>query len=258
MPIYVQRSFRLKTLGLISVQLTVVFAMMLLVHALVRRNFDTASEEGQMLFYGLGAVTLFLILWLHFLKDNYPVNYILLVLTTLLVGLFWGLTPFVFGSHLHFQVIGILVIAMMVSTIAAGLLTKEKADPWRILLVSQFVGWLAGASADALVVTYLGISTAAWTTVAVAISLTLLIGVLLLDAGHLLVKCNPDDFMRVIVAMDSALLVVSMPIFVLSCCLLHASPPDLNDDGPAEAAGAPDAAAGTAGAPAAVVIVEGP
>jgi len=236
-------------LGLISVQLAVVFAMMLLVHVLVRSHFSTASEEGQMLFYGLGAVTLFLILWLHFLKDNYPINYVLLVFTTLLVGLFWGLTPFMFGYHLHFQVIGILVVAMMVSTIAAGLLTREKADPWRVLLVSQFVGWLAGSFADVFVMTYLGMSTVAWTMVAVMIALTLLIGVLLLDAGHLLVKCNPDDFMRVVVAMDSALLVVSMPIFVLSCCLLHASPADFDPDGPnGEAAGA-GAAAGAAALP---------
>lgn len=239
LPLYVQRNFRLKTFGLITVQLALVFGEMALVHWLFRHKlgFETAAEGGQMLFYALGALTLFVILWLHFLKDWYPVNYVLLLITTVLVGLFWGLSPITIGGqYLHFQVIGILVVAMAVSTGASALLTTEKVSPWHTIMASHLLGWAVGASADVVIVMHFGLSSLTWTIVAVVLTLFLLTGVLLLDAGSLLVKCNPDDFMRVIVAMDSALLVVSMPVFVLSCCLLHSTPVDELAGGAPEAA----------------------
>merc|ERR1712087_448620 len=171
----------------------------------------------------------FLLVGLHFMKDLYPLNYALLGLTTLLVGVFWGLNPIDFGAWLHFQVIGILMIAMIVSTVLAAVLTTEKVRPWQGLLVSHLAGWSVGATIDVVIVLHFGLSSLAWAMTAVVATLVLLVGVLLLDSGQLLVRGNPDDFLTVIITMDSALLVVSMPIFVLSCCLLHASPAEAPD-----------------------------
>eukprot|EP00913_Durusdinium_trenchii_P031166 g29183.t1 len=50
----------------------------------------------------------------------------------------------------------------------------------------------------------------------------LLICILLVDVGKLLDRCRPDDFMAVLVAMNSTLMVVvSIPFFVLTFCFLH-------------------------------------
>ncbi|CAE8622483.1 unnamed protein product, partial [Polarella glacialis] len=70
----------------------------------------------------------------------------------------------------------------------------------------------------------------------IGFSLLLLI-ILMLDAGKYLIRCRPDDFMRVVVAMNSTMIVVvSIPFFVISFCFLHSTDTVMDE----EEAGAED------------------
>jgi len=223
LPLYVQRNFRLKTFGLIGCQLLVVFGLTVMVDTFLSTQFVT--PHAQFMFYILGLFAMGGILSLHFARDSYPLNYLLLLVVTLLVGVFWGTTRLAFDTWLHFQVIGVLCITTFVAAVASAIMTTQKMEPWSLLFASLLPGWVISTVADFIIVSllpaHLGISLAS-ALVATSLAFLLMMAVLILDVGVLLVKCNPDDFMRVIISMDSALLVVvSMPIFILSCCLLH-------------------------------------
>jgi len=204
LPLYVQRMFRVKAFGLLSIQLTCIFVEMLLVEAFLRdllMKYNNLLEQD--VFFLTGMATIVLSSLLHYAGSRFPLNYILLLAMTLVVGVFWGTSPHL-PDHLHFQLMGILTV------LAAG----------ATLLISLTLGWITGCIADLVVVQTFSLSSPLMTWSAMLVTLLVLALVLMLDAGRMLTHCNPDDFARVIVVMDSALLLVSLPIFLLACCFL--------------------------------------
>lgn len=227
MPLYVQRTFRVKAFGLLSAQLVCVFAEMALVEWAVKPQLCPWESFGKSVFYLVGGLTLGLVICLHHVRDWYPANYLLILGTTLSVGVFWGLSPMSSFSHWHYQLVGMLAVTMGVGAAMAGLLTRRGLDPRLVSVLCLLTGWVVASGLDLLVTQYGGTGSLDSVWVAMLTTFTLLSMVLMLDAGLLLVKCNPDDFARVIVMMDSALLVITMPVFVLSCCLLRSESEEL-------------------------------
>jgi len=220
LPNYVQRNFRIKTFGLLAIQFALVFGLMSLVEP-VPHLLQLSKFLIRFMFVVLGVVAVLTLSVLYFYRNSYPMNYLLLLLVTVLVGLYWGLAFTMFTERLHFQVIGISGIAVCVATMASGCLTRcRRLSGFSVVAGSLGLGWLAGSLGNLYVTLQVG-TPLLWAVAASVISLGLL-GWLLVDVGKELVRCNPDDFMRVIVAMDSTLLVVvSIPFFLISACILH-------------------------------------
>jgi FtsH-binding integral membrane protein len=249
LPSYVQSSFRVKTFGLLSAQLAIVLVVMVLVDIVTPSGRPWRVSFGSRLtFWVVCMATLAVLLGLHFMRDVYPANYVLLAIVTLLQGLSWGLSFSILPEQLHFQLMGTLFVAVLVTTFASAALSQTalRKKPWTLIASALLVGWVVGTAADIAVAALISDISMTWAIIAAAIAFGLLL-VLLGDAGRLLVRCDPDDVMKVIVAMDSALLVVvSIPIFIVSECCLHA------EDWAAAEAGveaAPEEEAGAGGAP---------
>lgn len=216
----------MKTFGLMGVQLIFVLALSVVIDYLklwdiVRPILGETFSE--VIFYFIGALNLTCILALQGFKDRYPLNYLLLALTTVMSGMFWGLTRGVTDFTLHFQILAILGFTMcgaaVISTILADLETKMTNS--RILLASLMPSWLMASVINAILSESIFHLKVIEVVGSIGFSL-LLICILLVDVGKLLVRCRPDDFMSVIVAMNSALMVVvSIPFFVLTFCFLH-------------------------------------
>ncbi|CAL1135990.1 unnamed protein product [Cladocopium goreaui] len=163
------------------------------------------------------------ILALRGFKDRYPFNYLLLALTTVMSGTFWGLTRGLTDFTFHFQILAILAFTMcgaaVISSILADLETKMTGS--RILVASVMPAWLVASVINAILTEMIFRLKVMEVVGAIGFSL-LLICILLVDVGKLLVRCRPDDFMSVIVAMNSTLMVVvSIPFFFLTFCFLH-------------------------------------
>eukprot|EP00931_Biecheleriopsis_adriatica_P059490 TRINITY_DN35605_c0_g1_i2.p1 TRINITY_DN35605_c0_g1~~TRINITY_DN35605_c0_g1_i2.p1 ORF type:complete len:354 (-),score=59.27 TRINITY_DN35605_c0_g1_i2:134-1054(-) len=229
MPRYLERRFRLKTLGLMALQLACVFGIMVLIDhfgvwELIRLNLATVFQE-QILFYCLGFIDLVCVMVMYCLKDTFPWNYMMLAVTTIVSGVFWGLTRIVVVTTLHFQIVGILTCTMLVGAALSWVLEKQECQQLssiRVVLGSLAAGWTLGSIADVVIMHTVFEDSSLVVLGAVGFSFLLLV-ILLLDAGKFLVRCRPDDFLTVIVAMNSTLLVVvSIPFFVLSFCFLHA------------------------------------
>ncbi|CAJ1349027.1 unnamed protein product [Effrenium voratum] len=228
LPRYMRRAFRMKTFGLMSFQLLLVLGIMVLVDCVVLRAMVPPDGMDdivyKVVFYCLGLLNLGCVVALQCLKDRFPLNYALLGLTTLMSGLFWGMTRVLHaGVSLHFQIMGILAFTMCFSTVVSAILvnTEEKMKGTHLISGLLGLGWFIGSSLDVVIAAMLLQSEQMEILGALGFSF-LLLCLLLIDAGSLLVKSSPDDFMTVVVAMDSTLLVVvSIPFFVLSFCFLH-------------------------------------
>jgi len=240
-PYYVQRRFRLKTFALMTLQLMLVFGIMVLVDW--ARPWEKTPPGHhpeilrQVIFYTIGFLNLVSVVGLYFAKDRYPTNYMLMATTTLLSGVFWGMTRAHSEVTMHFQIVGILMFTMGAAVVSSwALATKDPKMPGgSMLLASLAPGWLMGCVINALICT-LWLPTGSLEVLAATGFSFLLICIMLLDAGKYLVSCEPDDFMSVIVSMDSSLLViVSIPFFVLSFCLLHTGEAVLDPTGDVEA-----------------------
>jgi len=217
----------MKTFGLMSLQLFAVLAIMVLVdfsQLWTRILPDKLPHFAhQVVFYVIGIANLMSVLALYLVKDRYPANYLLMALTTALSGLFWGMTRSQTDITLHFQIVGILAFTMLTATVVSAMLSKNefKLKGSSLLLASLGPGWLVGCVTNALVST-LWLPTGSLEVLGALGFSFLLLCIMLLDAGKVLVNCEPDEFMTVIVSMESSLLVVvSIPFFVLSFCLLH-------------------------------------
>merc|ERR1740121_2344688 len=88
-------------------------------------------------------------------------------------------------------------------------------DPRITICVSVGLGWVGASCLDIWIMYHLGMGSSRLVPSAALLALSLLTTLLLLDSGDVLVKCNPDDFALVIVSMDSALLLISLPAFAV-------------------------------------------
>lgn len=226
MPKYMQRAFRMKTFGLMGIQLIFVLALSVAIDYLTLWDMmrpKLGETFSQVIFYFIGAMNFTCILALRGFKDRYPFNYLLLALTTVMSGTFWGLTRGLTDFTFHFQILAILAFTMcgaaVISSILADLETKMTGS--RILVASVMPAWLVASVINAILTEMIFRLKVMEVVGAIGFSL-LLICILLVDVGKLLVRCRPDDFMSVIVAMNSTLMVVvSIPFFFLTFCFLH-------------------------------------
>ncbi|CAE7405272.1 unnamed protein product [Symbiodinium pilosum] len=228
-PRYMQRAFRVKTFGLLALQLLVALAIGAVMSYLkLWKEFEIPSSPAvtEVITYSTGAVNLLCVLLLHFLSDRFPANYLCLLLTTMVSGFFWGLTHLApqFGDELvHVQIGLILFITMFVAAVVSYILDsrEEKITGSSLIAISLGSGYLLGAITNVLLFTLVLEATPFQIFGGIGFAL-LLLGILLLDVGGLLITCQPDDFMTVIVAMNSTLLViVSIPFFFLGFCILR-------------------------------------
>mmetsp|Transcript_12965 Transcript_12965/g.40729 ORF Transcript_12965/g.40729 Transcript_12965/m.40729 type:complete len:214 (+) Transcript_12965:341-982(+) len=180
-----------------------------------------SHTKYQGVFATMATVTMLVVVALDCFKDVHPLNYGLLGVVTVLVGLSWGFGFNAFGTRLHFQLVGILGLGLCVAMAASMLLSwTHRLPDMAVVVVSLLLGWVVGSCVDLAAVAILGLPLS-WAFTAVLVAL-FLFGVLLLNAGPMLARCNPDDFMPVVVSMNSALLVViSVPVFVLLECWLR-------------------------------------
>lgn len=242
MPDYMRRAFRMKCFLLVTLQLVCVFTIKAVVdhfrpweEVLMYGNLTYAKRE--IFFYTFGTGTLLCTLGMHCLRERYPWNYVMLAMTTLLAGVFWGMLRAVVLSTLHFQILSILIVTMSVATVLSHISMRFISMPLLCLLAP---GWLCGSLACAFVVSvHLTDADRQVVWASTGLSMLLLI-ILSLDAGRYLKQCKPDDFMNVVVAMNSTLMVVvSIPFFVLSFCFIHGSEVVAEQAQAAEAPGLP-------------------
>lgn len=228
LPKYIQSSFRAKTFSLLTLQFAVVFVEMMVVESFIPEGKKSLrSAVWQYLFLSLGGAVLLSICLLYGYRNSYPKNYILLVAVTISVGAFWGVTSIIDDRRLHNQLIAIMGITMFVATPVSMVFTKKMLNPWHAVIGSLLVGWLTGSATVMWFEHGFDHSRSPevslmWSMAAMWVALLLLVTVLF-DVGHLLVRCDPDDFLRVIIATNSTLLVVvSVPFLLVVACSLKA------------------------------------
>ncbi|CAJ1349030.1 unnamed protein product, partial [Effrenium voratum] len=245
MPDYLCRAFRVKSFSLMALQLAVVCIIMVSVdHFELWHNVLSEMQTGhfqdvgqEVIFYSSGFCTLLSIMALFCLKERYPVNYWLLVLTTLMSGMFWGMTRAVVQTTMHFQIVSLLFASMLGGAVVSQLLPRLTGGT-KLLVLSLAPGWCFGAAVNALVSRLLLQEPDRVILGATGLSV-LLLCIFSMDAGRYLILCKPDDFMKVVVSMNSTLMVVvSIPFFVLSFCFIHTGEAVIEDEAEHEAEGA--------------------
>jgi len=230
-----------------ALQLATVFSIMVvmqhfrLLDRLQLSNKFHHNLRSQVVFYIVGLFNIVSALVLLCMKDRCPLNYLMLATTTLLSGVFWGLAPTMVTPTLHFQLIGILCCTMIVATVMSTILVSLKPlKPVVVLIVSLVTGWFVGVIIDVFVIANF-FEVSSFAVLGVIGFSFLLLAVLHLEAGRALIQCRPDDFMTVIVGMNSTLMVVvSIPFFIVSFCFLHTGEAVMEED-QNEPQAAPDA-----------------
>lgn len=109
------------------------------------------------------------------------------------------------------------------------MLVKEVHGP-KLLVATLAPGWLLGATLNVLISRVFVQETDRVVLGSTGLSM-LLLCILSMDAGRYLILCKPDDFMKIVVAMNSTLMVVvSIPFFVLSFCFIHTGEAVVDED----------------------------
>ncbi|CAK9090200.1 unnamed protein product [Durusdinium trenchii] len=231
-----ERAFRIKTFSLMTLQLAVVFSLMVTVdHYQIWSNVLSEMQKGhfqdvgqEVIFYSAGFATLLCIMAMFCLKERFPLNYWLMAVTTVMSGMFWGMTRAVVQTTMHFQIVAILFCSMLGATVASQVLQKQRGP--KLLILSLAPGWALGASCNVLVSRLLLRELDRVILGSTGLSM-LLLCIFSMDSGRYLLHCKPDDFMKVVVSMDSTLMVVvSIPFFVLSFCFIHTGEAVIEDE----------------------------
>lgn len=226
MPDYMRRAFRMKCFALVTLQLLCVFLIKTIVdhyrpwHEILDYG-QLAYAKQEIFFYASGVGTLICIAAMQCLREQYPWNYLMIGVTTLVAGFFWGMMRSVVLTSMHFQILGILTVAMAVATVLSRQSLRLVSMPLLLLLAP---GWIVGSCLCAFA-TCMWLQDPDQRMLYASIGLSMLLLIILgMDAGTYLKDCKPDDFMKVIISMNSTLMVVvSIPFFVLSFCFVHAN-----------------------------------
>jgi len=136
------------------------------------------------------------------------------------LGICWGLGGNLLDTKAHIQLLGIICAAMSIATAIQALMLHCDIKGWKAIYLPLLAGWASGSTAMVLVMLSLG-GQWRWSLIAVGISLGQFLW-LMMDMGRPLQGGDPDDFMKVVVSMDSTLLViVSIPLFIAATCIVH-------------------------------------
>mmetsp|Transcript_11561 Transcript_11561/g.28715 ORF Transcript_11561/g.28715 Transcript_11561/m.28715 type:complete len:370 (-) Transcript_11561:470-1579(-) len=219
LPDYVQRSFRLKAFGLVTLQLVVIFTIMLSLNAAEIRRMHPVNSEV-VLCTAVALNVLFLILLVRRI-NLYPFNYILLAATAVLCGIASSISGDYLPEAIRLQIVGSMCMAMLVTTaIFSVQACVSRFEPMELVLVSSFLGWMAGAIMNALIAPALGAQHPEMLVSAMVTAAMLV--VFLFQTARTLEKCNPDSFIALVATMDSTLfLIVPVRIeWAFALCLL--------------------------------------
>lgn len=226
LPAYVRRAFRLKAYSLVFAQLSLALAGSVIVSEMNESSLLNEAMMSSSSFWTLCAVSVVCIVALYYYKQVYPCNYILLAVNTVTISLTWsfgGMAGVLFKeeTHLHLQVLAILVLAIFVTAMLGHVLSLCKMESELLVPFSFFIGWLTASMANLFFL--MANRDTFENTAFVAAGITfLLYGIVLIDVGGKLISGNPDNFMRIVVAFDSTMLVItSIPFLVLSFCLVR-------------------------------------
>lgn len=239
-PDYVQRKFRLKAMIIASLQLLCVLAIMCFVRVF---NWDQrfASEDPTTTTTSFGAMVAALVLSLLLLdvwKTDYPRNYVMLLVVTVLGGLVWGVGGVFLGDNMHFQIVGIMCITTMVAAVAMYVLSRwKRGTPYEVVMLSTLLAWAVASAVD---LTVASMYSADKLQCLGSIGLTFFfVMIFLLQSGPLLVECEPDSFMKLVLTMDATLLfMVALPVLwtcSLTFCVTSFLQPVRDEDAPADA-----------------------
>jgi MFS family permease len=239
LPAYVKRTFRVKALCLLTVQYMSILGILFIMEAIVagcQCDFAMAIKRNKdLLVLSIGAIVVLAMAFLMGFAKYYPVNYAWLFIVTVLLGIFWGITGMSgyawLPNEFHFTLVGTAAIAMASASLCFLLVSRWNLSARRQIAVSLFSGWLVGSIAMG-VVGYRWLHQSYGSVFATAGLTLFLFGMLIFHAGTTLVRCNPDDFLKVIIAADSVLFLVCIPVWVLSFCWLHCSDAPAAEDDP--------------------------
>lgn len=147
MPDYMRRAFRMKCFALVTLQLLCVFLIKTIVdhyrpwHEILDYG-QLAYAKQEIFFYASGVGTLICIAAMQCLREQYPWNYLMIGVTTLVAGFFWGMMRSVVLTSMHFQILGILTVAMAVATVLSRQSLRLVSMPLLLLLAP---GWIVGS-----------------------------------------------------------------------------------------------------------------
>jgi len=219
LPVYVQRQFRLKAMGLVCLQLLVVLIIMIGIQATNCLEFINRSKMAYIL-TGVVALVLTSLCGLFCFKALYPVNYIFLVVLTLFDGIGWSIGAELAQTTLHIQIVFIMCAAIAVAAVVVTMhADDQRQQPWSMVLSALLTGWLVAALLEIALAPMVGLE---WQSALSAAGVTLLLFcVFALEVGRLLADCDPDSFMTVVITMNSVLLVIiSVPlVWALGVCM---------------------------------------
>jgi hypothetical protein len=218
LPSYIKQKFRLKAFLLLTVQFAVVFVIVIMMKMVdestdeALSNYVSEAPTAAMLFAGFP--TLVSLLVLQFMSRTHPINYALLIVATLLLGIFWGVAGLIrmVPLNVHYLLTGTPMVALPAAAGFFVLLSRILTSARQSVVLSLLLGWVVGSvSTVAFGMAFLDVSAdCAWIA---AVGTLVLFTLLILTVGNTLVRCNPDDFLKIVIAADSVLLVVGAPLF---------------------------------------------
>jgi len=198
-----------KTLGLASLQASFVLVVVLVADPLLD-GIDILLLE--LIFFAAVLLSMMALLLLWWQRYRVPVNYILLIITTVLASVFWSCADgvvFSDDSNLSIQIQGIMVLVLLMCLVLVRAnVHSESVFPSAGGLL---LGWLCGVILNFTILISLGLPllNGVFAAIAVLLSLIFLLG----TAGKILSGFEPDEYMTLAVIMTFNLfLLVSIPL----------------------------------------------
>lgn len=208
LPLEIKQGFRRKALILASMQSWIVLAMAIAFDRSFKVN--KAVALFSMLGCLLLAAALLLVFWCY--RHRYPLNYMMLLVTTLMAGTFWSFTEnSIFLDHVNMPQQVCIIMTCMITIWLVTILIPVKTYDTEAMFVGLFVGWLIGAGVNVYVSlqTDLDMRSCVPATVAVFVSTV----VILIGVAKPMMRCCADDYMIVCLALTANLfLLVSVPV----------------------------------------------
>lgn len=238
LPLYVQRAFAVKMFAVLAFQLVLCLALLLPVHRLcaewhldakmpkaskspsIFADIMPVSQPGVLLalYYGLSFLCMLQLLLQWWLRDRYPLNYFCSFVSTIMVGIFFGISDELLLVEIHTRLLTIVAITMCLASLSCCIFLRERwcKNLIPVTLLSIGVGWAVASIAVMAIsqvldpVNYIGKTCTACLLAAFVLTF------LLVHAWNSLMDCKVDDLVGIVAVMDASLLaVVSLPFLFL-------------------------------------------
>jgi len=148
-------------------------------------------------------------------RHQFPFNYLLLLVTTVLAGTFWAFTEnSIFRDSVNMPMQVCIILATMMTMWLLFAQVQSKMYEVEFLFFGLFGGWVLGSGINLLIakLTDLPLVSTIPPTAAVLVSTAVILAVV----SKPMLRCTGDDYMIVAVAMSANLfLLVSLPVIML-------------------------------------------